>query len=130
MTKKLLLALALTLAFSLSSIAQIKPKAKIAMEQAQATALQKEKGTIKSSELEKEQGRWIYSFDIATSDGIHEVNVDANTGKVVEDSKETAADEAKESALTTRKNPIRQIRHQTQSIVQDFGKRKLTSCVS
>jgi hypothetical protein len=52
----------------------------------------------KSSELEKEHGRWIYSFDVATTDGVHEVNVDANTGKVVEDSKETAAQEAREAA--------------------------------
>ena len=74
------------------------------MEQAKATALQKENGTIKSSELEKEHGRWIYSFDISSAEGVHEVNVDANTGKVVEDSKETAVDEAKEAAQD-RKHP-------------------------
>jgi uncharacterized membrane protein YkoI len=83
---------------SLYAAAESKPHPKITMEQAKAAALQKESGTIKSSELEKEHGRWIYSFDVATTDGVHEVNVDANTGKVVEDSKETAAQEAREAA--------------------------------
>ena len=97
MTKRVLVVLALTLAAALSALAQSKPTPKINMEQARTIALHKENGTIKSSELEKEHGRWIYSFDISTSSGIREVNVDSNTGKVVEDSKETAADEAKEA---------------------------------
>jgi hypothetical protein len=67
------------------------------MEQAKTIALQRENGTVKSSEFEEEHGTWIYSFDISTPGGIREVNIDANTGKVVEDSKETAADEAKEA---------------------------------
>ena len=97
MTKKVLVVFALTMAAALIALAQSKPTPKISMEQARTIALQKENGTIKSSELEKEHGRWIYSFDISTSGGIREVNVDANTGMVVEDSKETAADEAKEA---------------------------------
>ena len=72
-------------------------KPKITLKQARETALAKERGTIKSSELEKEHGRLIYSFDVLTADGIHEVNVDAMNGKVVEDTKESAADEAKEA---------------------------------
>ena len=42
-------------------------------------------GTIKESELEKEHGKLIWSFDIATpgTTDITEVNVDAITGKVV-----------------------------------------------
>ena len=72
-------------------------KPKLTMKQAKETALAKEKGTIKSAEMEKEHGRLIYSFDIKTADGIHEVNVDAMDGKVVEDSKESPADEAKEA---------------------------------
>lgn len=98
MRTKLIPLFTLPLVLSLYAAAESKPQPKITMEQAKATALQKESGTIKSSELEKEHGRWIYSFDVATSDGVHEVNVDANTGKVVEDSKETAAQEAKEAA--------------------------------
>lgn len=72
-------------------------KPTITMAQARKTALNKEKGQIKSSELEKEHGRLIYSFDVQTAKGVHEVNVDAMNGKVVEDTKESAADEAKEA---------------------------------
>ena len=71
---------------------------KISMKQARTTALAREQGTIKSSELEREHSRLIYSFDIQTKHGIREVNVDAMTGKVVEDSKESRADEAREAA--------------------------------
>ena len=38
----------------------------------------------------------IYSFDIKTKSGIHEVNVDAISGDIVEDKVESAASEAKE----------------------------------
>jgi len=58
----------------------------------------KETGKIKSQELEKEKGRWIYSFDIERDKQVHEVKVDANTGEVIEDSVESAADEANERA--------------------------------
>ena len=78
-------------------------KPRITMKQAQQAALAKEKGTIKSSELEKEHGRLIYSFDVQATDWIHEVNVDAMNGKVVEDTKESAADEAKEARQDKRK---------------------------
>ncbi len=73
-----------------------KAKPKVSMQQAKKIALQKEPGTIKSSELEKEKGQLIYSFDIKTASGVHEVNVDANSGAILEDKVETAADEAKE----------------------------------
>jgi len=58
----------------------------------------KETGKIESQELEKEKGRWIYSFDIERDKQVHEVKVDANTGEVIEDSVESAADEANERA--------------------------------
>jgi Peptidase propeptide and YPEB domain len=70
---------------------------KIGMDVARKTALATENGKIKSQELEKEKGRQIYSFDIAMPNGLHEVNIDALTGKVVEDSIENAQDEAKEA---------------------------------
>ncbi len=75
-----------------------KPTPKITMDQAKSIALKKEAGKIKSSELENEKGRWIYSFDIKTPSSLHEVNVDANTGEVIEDSVENAKAEAKEAA--------------------------------
>ena len=81
-----------------ASQAALSKEAKITMEEAQKTALAKEPGKIKSKELEREKGRLIYSFDIKTADGIHEVNIDAMTGEVVEDTVESAAAEAKEKA--------------------------------
>jgi hypothetical protein len=78
--------------------AALSKEAKITMEQAQRAALAKEAGKIQESELEREKGRLIYSFDIKMADGIHEVNVDAMTGEIVEDTVENAAAEAKEKA--------------------------------
>jgi uncharacterized membrane protein YkoI len=66
---------------------------------ARATALTKvPQGTIKSSALEKEHGRLVWSFDIAqpTTQDLTELQVDAKTGKVVSMEKETPAKEAKE----------------------------------
>lgn len=71
---------------------------KLSRDEARKTALATENGKIKSEELEKEKGRQIYSFDIEMPDGAHEVNIDAVTGKVVEDKIESAKDEAKEAA--------------------------------
>lgn len=83
---------------SKESQAAMAKDAKITMEQAQKIALGKEAGKIQESELEREKGRLIYSFDIKMADGIHEVNVDAMTGEIVEDTVENAAAEAKEKA--------------------------------
>jgi hypothetical protein len=86
----------LTLALLPAGIAQT--KAKVSMAGARTAALDVENGKIKSAELEKEKGKQIYSFDIQMPDGLHEVNVDAVTGKVVEDAIESAQDEAAEAA--------------------------------
>ena len=63
-------------------------------------------GVIKDSELEKEDGKLQWSFDVATpgSKEITEVNVDAMTGNVISADKESAADEAKEAAEKKDKN--------------------------
>lgn len=71
---------------------------KLSKNQARAIALKLHPGKIKSAELEREQGVQMYSFDIETKDGVHEVGIDADSGKVVEDSVESAPDEAKEQA--------------------------------
>lgn len=76
--------------------AKLDSEAKITMAEAQKIALAKEPGKLKSKELEKENGKLIYSFDIKTKSGVHEVNVDAVSGEIVEDKVESAADEAKE----------------------------------
>jgi uncharacterized membrane protein YkoI len=55
-------------------------------------------GTIKSAELEKENGILIWSFDIRTpkTRAVTEVHVDARTGKVISKSLERPAQEAAE----------------------------------
>lgn len=103
-----LLTLGLLAACAVSSLwaaeqsqAVLKAEAKVAEAQARKTALAKvPRGTIKSSELEKEAGKLIWSFDIAMpkSRNITEVQVDAKTGKVVSTQIETPADQAKEAA--------------------------------
>ena len=79
-----------------SQQAKLENEAKITMAEAQKIALAKEPGKLKSKELEKENGKLIYSFDIKTKSGVHEVNVDAVSGEIVEDKVESAASEAKE----------------------------------
>ena len=75
------------------------PSNVIPKEKAQETALKAQPGTVKEGELEFENKIWIYSFDLLGKDGkTHEVNVDALTGKIVNQSVETAADEKKEAA--------------------------------
>jgi peptidase YpeB-like protein len=92
------------LAASAALLAKNQPQTpKLSMEQAQKIALGKEPGRIKSKEFEKEQGKLIYSFDIRTASGLHEVNVDAMTGNVISDKLETPADEAKEKQQDARK---------------------------
>lgn len=72
-------------------------EAKITMEQARETALKRAPGKIEEGELEKENGKLVYSFDIRTSDGmITEVQVDAKSGEIVSVEKEDAAKEAAE----------------------------------
>jgi Peptidase propeptide and YPEB domain len=67
-----------------------------------ATAAQKRvpKGAIESVALEREKGKLIYSYDIklAGKSGVQEVNVDANTGKVISSKHESAKMEKKEAA--------------------------------
>lgn len=73
-----------------------KQNPQLSMKHAKKIALARQPGHIKSAELEKEHGRLIYSFDIERNKKVHEVNVDANTGKVVEDTVESAAAEVNE----------------------------------
>jgi uncharacterized membrane protein YkoI len=71
--------------------AKLTAEAKVSKDDAEKTALAKvPNGTIKESELEKEHGKLIWSFDVATPDtkDITEVNVDAITGDVVSTEKE------------------------------------------
>lgn len=62
-------------------------RAKITVDQARAIALAKVPGTIQDEELEKEKGRWVYSFEIrpdgAKDRAIKEVTIAADDGTVV-----------------------------------------------
>jgi uncharacterized membrane protein YkoI len=83
------------------SQAALQKEAKISEATARATALKEvPTGTIKSSELERENGKLIYSFDITVpgKTGIDEVNVNAIDGSVVARSHEGAKAEKKEAA--------------------------------
>ena len=80
--------------------AKLQAEARISRTDAEKTALAKAPGgTIKEGALEKEKGKLIWSFDIATpgTSDITEVQVDAVTGEVVSVEKETAAQEKEES---------------------------------
>ena len=58
------------------------------------------KATIASVELERENGRLIYSYDMTTKGkpGVDEVNVDAVTGKIISVAHESPVTEKKEAA--------------------------------
>ena len=94
------LALAMPLAHAAGeSQAALKAEAKVTEQDARTTAVAKvPQGTVKSSTLEKEHGRLVWSFDIAqpATQVLTEVQVDARTGKVVSVEKETPAKEARE----------------------------------
>jgi uncharacterized membrane protein YkoI len=84
--------------------AKLEAQAKISKAEAQKIALAEVKtrglkrAKVKEGELEEENGKLIWSFDIATkgTKDITEVQVDAKTGAVVSVETEKAADEAKE----------------------------------
>ena len=80
---------------------QLKAEAKVTEKAARATALaQVPGGKVTKHELEREDGKLVYSYDIATKGktGIDEVQVDAVTGTVVSNKHETPAMEKAEAA--------------------------------
>lgn len=86
--------------------AKLEAQAKVSKADAEKTALAKVPGgTIKEGEIEEEDGKLVWSFDITTpgSKDITEVLVDAKTGEVVSVDKETPEDQAKEKAEDAKK---------------------------
>ncbi len=88
-------------------------EARIGMKTAKATALARVPGgRIRSSELEREKGKLIYSFDIVArgKPGIEEVNVDAIHGQVLsvhhEGPREERAEALKDKAEAKAKAPV------------------------
>ena len=65
------------------------------------------RGTVASREIEEEDGRLIYSFDMKVPgrSGIDEVNVDAKTGAVVGVEHETPRTEARERRQAAKPKP-------------------------
>jgi hypothetical protein len=81
--------------------AALMAQATITQAAAEKTALAKvPMGTVKSAELENERGALVWSFDIATpkSRNIHEILVNAKTGKIIHTELETPKAQAKENA--------------------------------
>ncbi|MGA9423227.1 MAG: PepSY domain-containing protein [Rhodanobacteraceae bacterium] len=68
--------------------AQYLPQAKVQLAEARAIALKASPGKITAEELEREKGGsgLRYSFDIKHGKTVHEVGVDAATGKILENS--------------------------------------------
>jgi PBP1b-binding outer membrane lipoprotein LpoB len=88
------------------SQAELQKQARVTREQAQKTALAHVKhGTVKSAELEKEKGKLVWSFDIATpgTRNITEVEIDAVTGAYVGTEIETPEQQAREAAEAAKK---------------------------
>lgn len=84
---------------------------KVTIEAARKVALAKVPGTVKHEELEKENSRWIYSFEIRPSGGkagsIKEVNVDADDGSVVSMEDESEDDDDDDEKEEDRESPRR-----------------------
>jgi uncharacterized membrane protein YkoI len=86
--------------------AQLQKEAKISEATARQTALQQvPNGSVKSSELERENGKLIYSYDITVpgKTGIDEVNVNAIDGTVVAKAHESPKAEKAEAAAEAKK---------------------------
>ncbi|MEZ5514520.1 MAG: PepSY domain-containing protein [Steroidobacteraceae bacterium] len=84
--------------------AALAAKATITLEAAAKTARARVAGgSIVSAELEHEHGALVWSFDLAQRNtrNITEVQVDAQTGKIVALETETTADQAKEDHADT-----------------------------
>ena len=99
------IALGMSSAVAANARHDLHAQAKVSEADARTTALHKvPDGTIASSELEKEHGKLIWSFDIKrpNSKDITEVQVDAKTGTIVSTQVESPADQARETAADSK----------------------------
>ncbi len=85
-------------------------QAKISMEEAKSIALKRVDGSILEEELERENGRLQYAFDIRAADGkIFDVEIDAMTGEVLqaeEDDDEDGDNEDNQQSRQTKKKNV------------------------
>jgi len=74
--------------------AKLAKEAKISIEQARATALERVAGKITEEEIEMERGVLVYSIEIRDANGkTHDVEVNAKTGEIVRVEEETEDDD-------------------------------------
>lgn len=86
---------------------KLKAEAKVKEGDAMATAMKEvPNGKIESGEIERENGKLIYSFDMKVpgKSGVEEVNVDAMTGGVVAHEHETAKAEKAEAKMEAKEH--------------------------
>lgn len=90
MKKTLTIAIATLAAAGLvaAAPASTAPKPTISMARAKAMALKLAPGRLISSEYEKEDGGWRYSFDIQQKGHVQEIGIDGRTGRIVENKSE------------------------------------------
>jgi uncharacterized membrane protein YkoI len=84
------------------------------MPQARALASKTVPGaTIQAGEIERENGKLIYSFDMKTKGktGIDEVNIDAMTGTVIGNQHETPKDERAEAKADAKAAKAAKVKH-------------------
>src|SRR5690349_11916258 len=64
----------------------------VTMDSARTTALKHASGTVEREEMETQNGKSVYAFDIRNSKGAtHEVWVDTTTGRVIKNAKKSSA---------------------------------------
>jgi uncharacterized iron-regulated membrane protein len=81
------------------SEAELQAQARITRDQATRTALARvPQAKVRSAELEREHGKLVWSFDLERDgkSGVIEVQVDAISGRIVSQKRESAAQEAAE----------------------------------
>lgn len=85
----------------------LQKEVKITLDQAREIALKKVPGKVEEGEIERENGKLIYSFDIRTDKDITEVQVNAVDGAIVAIEHEDAKKEAKEKQKEAREKASR-----------------------
>lgn len=87
--------------------AEDKARVKITLEEARAIALKRVEGSVLDEELEKENGRLQYAFDICNNDGkVWDVEISAVTGEVLQAIADDDDPEAARAAWIKTKNSV------------------------
>jgi len=87
--------------------AEDRKRAKISIDEARAIALNRVSGKVIDEELEKENGRLQYAFDIRDADGkVFDVEIDAMTGEVLQAEEDDKDDDTAKKRLNQTKNSV------------------------